>query len=220
MGLYERLVGTQSPKIGVHSWMAALGEFERGKMTSQQIINAFALDAGEQTQATAMLGLIQPPPETVALGAFNILTNVGAAYDTLAAAKGLGTVLLECGGITAFTFGVFYNKVGSGTLSWQLWDQTNSVEVTRIDDSAAAADNKLGSITVNLGAPLPIGSRVLRVRVKSTTAADDPVFYGASIQIRRVGIVTADVLHQLLLLAEARIVPLETPALLQTRLGL
>lgn len=219
MALYERLVGTESPKIPVHAWMAALGEVQRGKMTAQQVYDAFALSAGEQTQANAMFALIQPTPETHAMGAYNVLTNVGNTYDATAPSKGLGILLLECAGITSFTFGAFYNKIGTGTLSWQLWDQTNGAEVTRIDDAAAAGE-RTNSVVVNLPSPLAAGDRVLRVRVKSTTAADDPVFYGASLQVRRVSLVTADVLHQLLLLAEARVAPLDTPSALQTRLGL
>ncbi len=217
MSLYTRLMGLGSPKIPVHSFMSALGELERGKMTTQQVIDAFALSAPEQTEAAALIAKVVPPLESISLGGFVTLTNVGAAYDTIAAAKGLGACRIECAGITGFEFGVFVNKVGSGTQSWQLWDQTNSAEVAVIDDAGATGDKTL-AVSASLG-PLAAGFRLLRVRAKSTTAADDPVFYGASLMIRRVGLMTADVLHQILLLAATKIVPLETEAALKTRLG-
>jgi hypothetical protein len=217
VSLYSRLIGTTEPKIHVHAFMAALGELERGQMTTQQVIDAFTLSAGEQTEAAALIARVVSPLDSISLGGFLTLTNVGAAYDTTPASKGLGVCRIETFGISGFEFGVFVNKVGTGTQSWQLWDQTNAAQLAVIDDAGAAGDKTL-SVSQSVS-PLPAGLRTLRVRVKSTTAADDPVFYGASLALRRIGMMTADVLHQILLLAEDRINPLHTEAALIARLG-
>ncbi len=121
----------------------------------------------------------------VTLGAYQVLTNVGAAYDTVANAKGLGIALVDMTGIDTIEFRVFYNKIGTGTLSWQLWNQTDGAQVGVITDAAAAGDNKLGSAQIT-GLALS-GLKVLRVRAQSTNAADDPVFYGAALLLRQTG---------------------------------
>jgi hypothetical protein len=218
MGLYERLLGTEEPKIHVHAFMAALGEIERGGMTAQQGIDAFGLDAGEQAEASTLIARIVTPKESISLGGFVTLTNVGNAYVSNYAARGLGVVRLECAGISAFEFGVSVNKIGSGTQSWQLWDETNSLEVAVIDDDGAAGNKQLAT-TQTFGSPLAAGIRTLRVRVKSTTAQDDPIYYGASLIVQRVGKMTSDVLHEVLLLAEVRIAPLNTVVAVKARLG-
>jgi hypothetical protein len=53
MALYDKLLGYDPGgiKLMVHAFMAALGEYARGKMTGPQIITAFGLDAAEQTEA-------------------------------------------------------------------------------------------------------------------------------------------------------------------------
>jgi len=117
-------------------------------------------------------------PQTVALGAYVVLTNVGANYDTVAVSRGLGIALVDFTGAASVAFRVRCNKVGTGTQSWQLWNETDGAEIVHIDDAAAAGDNKLlsGSSNVSL-----TGQKVVRVRCKSTVAGDDPVYYGASI---------------------------------------
>jgi hypothetical protein len=185
VALYERLVGRTDEgvavddKIHIHTFMAALGELERGSMTNQQVIDAFALTAPEQTELTAMTDKLVGFEEAFSLGSFITLTNIGASYDATAASRGLPALRLECGGINALEFGVRWNKIGVGTLSWQLWDETAGSEVTVINDSVAG-DNKAQVATRTFSPPAPRGVRTLRVRGKSTTAADDPVFYGAS----------------------------------------
>lgn len=218
MPLIERLMGLESPKLPVHAFMSSLGEIERGQMTSQQVIATFGLDAAAQAEASSLIAKVVTPLESISLGGLVTLTNVGATYDAIAASKGLGICRVECAGITGFEFGVFVSKIGTGTQSWQLWDQTNSAQVAVIDDAGAAGDKTL-AVTQGVG-PLAPGLRILRVRAKSTVAADDPVFYGASLMIRRVAIMTADVLHQILLLGEGRHAPFNTAGALRTRLGL
>lgn len=110
-----------------------------------------------------------------------VLTNIGTAYDSIAASKGLGFQDIDFTGMGQLVFRVMWNKVGTGTLSWQLWNQTDGVEITRIDDAAAAGDNKTNSVVVPVNLT---GLKTVRVRAKSTVGADDPVYYGASVAVR------------------------------------
>jgi len=108
-----------------------------------------------------------------------ILTNVGSSYDAISAAKGLGLGLVDLTGMTSITLAVFVNKVGSGTLSWQLWNVTNGVELGVITDSGASGEKLLQQTFVIAVS----GVKVLRLRVKSTVPGDDPIFYGAAISV-------------------------------------
>lgn len=110
------------------------------------------------------------------------LTNVGASYDAIAASRGLGFADIDFTNVAQVVFRVRYNKVGTGTLSWQLWNDTDGAEIARIDDSTAAGDNKNQSVTANVALS---GVKSVRVRAKSTTSADDPVFYGSSVRLVR-----------------------------------
>lgn len=222
MGLYERLVGTEAPKLNAHAFQAALSELERAQWTRQQVIDAFVLSAGEQTELDTLTAKIIGQPESYPLGAYNVLTNVGSSYDTIAQAKGLGFVAVDVGGITKLTCRIRYNKVGTGTLTWQLWNETDTSELGTLDDAAAAGDNKQGDIIVTPGSPLSASTKLIRVRVKSTVATDDPVYYGACLFIRRINRLTSVDLHELLLLAQASVAsltPFFTVAQLKTRLG-
>lgn len=115
-------------------------------------------------------------PVSVALGAFVTLTNVGAAYDTTTAARGLGLVRLDFTNVQSVEFGVWVSKVGTGTQSWQLWDVTGASQLAVIDDAGATGDKLL---TTTVASGLPTGLRLVRVRCKSTVAADDPLYFGS-----------------------------------------
>lgn len=106
------------------------------------------------------------------------LTNVGSAYDTVAAARGLGIELVDFTGVSQIVFAVLVNKIGTGTQSWQLWNVTDGTEIAVLIDSGAAGDMKELRNTFNVNL---VGVKMVRVRAKSSNAADDPVFYGASI---------------------------------------
>lgn len=217
MSLYTRLLGIDAPRIPVHLFMSLLGEVERGLISGAQASAALGLSAGEITEATALIAKIVPPDEAISIGGFVQLTNVGNTYDSTSQSKGLGVVQVQTAGITQFQFGVFVNKVGSGTQSWQLWNHTTQAEVAVLDDAGATGDKVL-SVTQDVG-PLSANLHVVRVRVKSTTAQDDPIFYGASLRIRRVRMMTADVLHQILLAGEAGVAGYATEAELLARIG-
>jgi hypothetical protein len=117
-------------------------------------------------------------PQPISLGGLVTLTNVGTSYDAIPASKGLGTAIIDFDDVTSLRFGVFVNKVGSGTQSWQLWNETDGAEIAVIDDSAVAGTKAL-SVVVTSG--LPTGVKQIRVRAKSTIGADDPVYYGAAL---------------------------------------
>lgn len=226
MGLYERLLHQESPRIPVHTFMAAVGDWERGQLTNQQVVDLFALTAGEQTEALALLAQIVPPREVVTFGAVPTgltLTNVGASYDAIANSQNMGFALIQTAGITQIIFAVRVNKVGTGTQSWQLWSTdtdgvSNGVEAAVIDD-AGGAGLKYLNVTKNFGSPLGAGMKVIRVRAKSTTAADDPVYFGATVSLRRLAVLTAVELHEVLLIGEQDGSPYSTVAALKARLG-
>jgi len=117
-------------------------------------------------------------PVSVALGAFVTLTNVGASYDAISAARGLGFALIDFTNVARVEFIVQCNKIGTGTQSWQLWNETDSSQLAVIDD-AGAAGNKVLSVVNN--APGLTGLKRVRVRALSTVAADDPLYYGACV---------------------------------------
>jgi hypothetical protein len=62
MPLIERLMGLEEPKLPTHQFIAAVAENTRGEMTNQQIIDAFALDPGEQTEAVALRDRVTTGP--------------------------------------------------------------------------------------------------------------------------------------------------------------
>ena len=218
MGLYERLLSIESPRISVHSFTSALSELERGKMTASELATAFTLSAGEQVEAATLLTKLYETPEAYPMGAFVTLTNVGTTYDTTGASKGLGFTAVNVDGITQVTLRVRYNKIGTGVLRWQLFNETNAQELGFADDGVSG-DNKTIDIVVTPGSPLSGGIKLLRPRVQSTVATDDPVYYGSCLLVRRVDRLTAPDLHEVLLLADQQIPPYNTVAALKTRLG-
>lgn len=128
---------------------------------------------------------IQGPPGnltflSISLGGYVVLTNIGAAYDGIALSKGLGLASIDFTGCTRIDFFVNVNKIGTGTQSWQLWNVTDGSELMVINDNGAAGDKLL---TASKTTSLPTGVKTVRIRAKSTTAADDPVYYGASIRV-------------------------------------
>lgn len=105
------------------------------------------------------------------------LTNVGSAYDAIAASRGLGIGLVNFTGVTQVVFRVKVTKVGTGTQSWQLWNETDATQIGVIDDAGAASTKDLeATFSVSL-----TGVKSVRVRAKSTVGTDDPVFLGAAI---------------------------------------
>lgn len=106
------------------------------------------------------------------------LTNVGVNYDSIDASFGLGLGYFDCTGKTQVLFLVKVKKIGTGTQSWQLWNETDGTEIGVIADSAAAgvAKNLSATFAINL-----TGLKLLRVRPKSTVAGDDPIYFGGAV---------------------------------------
>jgi hypothetical protein len=125
---------------------------------------------------------MRPPYQPCAVGLAGgsvTLTNVGSSFDAIAASQHLGIALIDFTGYTALEFRVLVNKIGTGTQSWQLWNVTDGAQIALITDAAAAGDNKLLSTSVS-GLALS-GVKLVRVRASSTTAADDPIYYGGCV---------------------------------------
>jgi hypothetical protein len=234
MGLVERLMGTELPKIPWHQFSACMGEWERGKMTRAQVLTGLAqisrnqdetnsphpLTAPEEAELDALFAKIIPATETHPLGAFVTLTNIGATYDSTVAAKGLGMTYIEGAGLTGLQWHCRWNKIGTGTLSFQLWNETAGAELALIEDAAVAGDNRSDTKTVVPGVPLAPGLHLVRVRAKSTVATDDPLYYGGTLRVRRVDTLTSDILEKIGVLSEKAIPPLATPAAVRARLGI
>jgi hypothetical protein len=112
------------------------------------------------------------------------LTNVGTGYDTIQAARGLGIGRRDFRGYDRLTFDVSHNKVGTGTITYQVYDETGGgplldaggAEILVTDAAAAGARLLTATFTVNRS-----DTRLLRVRAKSTVAGDDPIYLGASV---------------------------------------
>jgi hypothetical protein len=96
------------------------------------------------------------------------------------AARGLGFARVDFTNVVQVVFTVMVNKIGTGTQSWQLWNETDGSEIAVVNDSGAAG-NKTLSATVN--DPGLTGIKLVRVRAKSTVAADDPLYYGSCITL-------------------------------------
>jgi len=219
MGLLARILGTELPKISPHVIGAVLGEIERGNLTVANAASALGLSPTEETTLGSLVAKVIGLPEAYPMGALVVLTNVGTAFDTIQAAKGLGFTAVDVTGISQLTCRIRYNKIGTGTLTWQLWNETNAQELGILTD-AVAGDNKQGDIVVTPGSPLTGGVKLLRVRVQSSVATDDPVYYGSCLFVRRVGRLTSEDVHGLLLAGESGIPPLNTESGLATRLGI
>jgi len=120
---------------------------------------------------------LTPPyePPSVSLGGLATLTNVGASYDAVNVSRGLGIVEIDFTNVSRIDWGVFVNKVGTGTQDWQLWNLTDSAELGVLSDSGATGAKELtGAITSGI----PTGIKRVRIRARSSVATDDPVYYG------------------------------------------
>jgi hypothetical protein len=217
MGLYERMTGEEQPRIRQHSLMAIMGEWERGRLTGQQAGDALGLSASERVEMATLLDRLVYPREAISLGGLVAFSNIGTSYDGTDAGRGLGLARLQLAGITQLIFDVKVNKVGSGTQSWQLWNDTDGAEVAVIDDAGAGGVKNL-SVTVDFPTPLAAAQKVVRVRGKSTTNGDDPIYYGASLSLRRAALLTALELHEITVLT-GELEPYKTAGAMRARLG-
>jgi hypothetical protein len=204
MGLYERLLGLEQPRLSVHLFSGLIGEWERGFMTGAEVSQQLGLSPAEEAEAITLIGRIVPPRESISLGAGPVaFANIGTSYDGAADQHhGLGIAVVQAAGITRVTFGVRTKKVGIGTQSWQLWNDTDGGEIAVIDDAGAAGIKNM-VVQRDFAPALGEGVKVMRVRAKSTVAGDDPVYLGATVGLTRVSILTALELHEILLIGDS-----------------
>ncbi len=224
MSLYTRLLGLASESserhLPIHEFRSSLGEYERGKLTAADVYAMWNLDAAEQAELNTLYGKIAQPLQTISIGGFAILTNVGLTYDGTHASGGGGHVQVEYGGINAFAWKVGLNRnAATGTIFCQLWNDTEGVQVAEVSDTAGAGNKFLPESVQTFTPVLAPGIRSLRVRIRSTVAADDPAYLGSSLLIRRVGIMTSAVLEEILMLARGGYVGLGSEVALKARLG-
>jgi hypothetical protein len=100
------------------------------------------------------------------------LTNVGTTYDAIPVSQGLGMVLADWTGFVQFKVAVKVQKIGTGTQSWQVWNETDGVQIGVIDDAGAAGVKTLtATFSINM-----TGEKLIRLRAKSTVGTDDPIF--------------------------------------------
>ena len=118
-------------------------------------------------------------PASISVGGYVVCTNVGSSYDATNPSRGLGFVEIDMTGIASVVFTVQCNKVGTGTQSWQLWNETNAAQVAVIADAGAAGNKTLTTTASGLALA---GVKRLRVRALSTVSTDDPLYYGASLR--------------------------------------
>jgi len=89
MGLYERLLRVEEPKIPVHAFMAAMGELKRGRVTAPVLAAVFELDAGAQVEAATLFARFNngSPLTSVELHEVLLLAETGLAYGTVQSLK-------------------------------------------------------------------------------------------------------------------------------------
>ena len=118
----------------------------------------------------------------ISLGGYTVLTNVGTAYDAIDATQGLGMVHNDWTGVTELIVVVRCKQVGTGALTWELFNDTDGVSIGTIADANNTAwHTRTGTFTTSL----PTGLKTLRLRVKSSVSTDDPVYAGATLLARR-----------------------------------
>lgn len=89
MGLYERLIGTEEPKIHVASFATMLTDRRRNRVTRQQVIDAFTISAGEETELDALIARMAANriSGTEVREVLDQAEHEMAPYDTVAAVK-------------------------------------------------------------------------------------------------------------------------------------
>lgn len=109
------------------------------------------------------------------------LTNVGTTYDAIVASQGLGLAWINFTGVVSVEALIKVQKIGTGTHTYQLFNETDGTEIGVITDSAAAGTPKNltgGPWAVNL-----TGWKLIRFRARSTVSTDDPIWLGRTIRL-------------------------------------
>lgn len=86
MSLYNRLIGTEQPKIPVHQFCAALAERSRLKLTHDDIVQMFTLSTSEAQEAADFYTAVGPLASTEVEDVL-VLAEWRLAYATEASIK-------------------------------------------------------------------------------------------------------------------------------------
>jgi hypothetical protein len=110
------------------------------------------------------------------------LTNIGSTYRNLYTASDGMSFGIDIVTMKELRLQVHWTKVGTGTQSLQIVDKNNQANVLATLPNLSSGNN-LGSIV-----PIPAIFRntknLFLIQVKSTVAADDPVFHGLNLYMR------------------------------------
>ena len=91
MGLYERILRLEEPKLPVHAFMAAMAEIKRGFGTRAQFVSVFQLDAAAQTDLDALIARFSGGSALTAVELHDVLLLADAkgipVYKTVPAIK-------------------------------------------------------------------------------------------------------------------------------------
>ena len=169
------LAAFDSSQSAQDAWVLAKAKLEEKTEYDRRVLTAIVQIVVDKLNAIHAGSVRQS--ERISLGGYNVLTNVGATYDAIGASRGLGLVRLNFAGVSSLEWGVAVQKIGTGTQSWQLWNETDQVEMAVINDAGAATTKFINGPPVTNGS-LPSGEKLIRIRAKSTVAADDPVYFG------------------------------------------
>jgi len=119
----------------------------------------------------------KPPYHVTSLpiGGVAILTNIGTTPVVIGIAEADFT------NVTKVKLTVRVNKIGSGTQTWQLWNETNSAALATIADAGASGEKTLATAEIDIAGLGLSGMKLLFLRASSSVAADDPVFRGGCV---------------------------------------
>lgn len=119
-------------------------------------------------------------PQTISIGGYTVLTNVGTAYDAVAVSSGMGIAYVDFTGVAAIDWYISITKAGTSNHTYQLFNVTDTAELGTIVHTTTGT--AVLSTTISSG--IPTGKKLVRIRAKAVTGTDDPVWNGGTILLR------------------------------------
>src|SRR5262245_48330253 len=149
MPLYDRLIGLAEPKIPVHSFMAAMGEWERGFATREIIIGSFGIQPDEEADLDQLNAIIRFPQESLPLCGNVVLTNLGNTIDSTPMAQALPFTYIQTAGVTRLDLEIRTRKAAAqtGVTHYRLHNDTDNQNVISTDTDGSATPNTTGSLS-------------------------------------------------------------------------
>ncbi len=228
MGLIARLIGTEEPRISVHSFKSGLQELALEKWTRAQFDSAFSIQAGaETTKMDAIIAQHVPSAEHYFFSGNPEAITLPTTADANSAVKALGFLRMECAGISKIEWLVRYNKLGTGTLTAEMRNETDSTTPDSFTDTGGAADNRenggaagTAARIITPGSPMAKGTKIFRLRIFNSTASQTLILYGWSVRLFRFSILLSETMHEVLMAAQTGSGPNVTEAQVEARLGI